>query len=88
MSDLTDWLNAQNLADLARFASRPPQELGQVIVTSAMTEAAMEYVYSLYDPLISTHLLEEVFRIMAVLQPKSLATTKELPALCLSADEE
>ncbi|WP_434695164.1 hypothetical protein J3P89_18125 [Pseudomonas sp. Z1-14] len=88
MSDLTDWLNAQSLAGLARFASRSPEELGQVIVTSAMTEAAMEYVYSLYDPLMSTHLLEEVFRIMAVLQPKALATTKELPALCSAVNEE
>ena len=72
MNDLSDWLETQSLADLARFAGRPPQELQQVIVTSAMTESAMEYIYSLYDPLMSTHLLEEVFRIMAVLQPKAL----------------
>lgn len=38
----------------------------------------MEYVYSLYDPLMSTHLMEEVFRIMAVLQPKDLVTKVEL----------
>lgn len=60
MSDLMDWLALQSLSDLARFANRPPEELRQVIVTSAMTEAAMEYIYSLYDPLMSTHLLEEV----------------------------
>jgi hypothetical protein len=70
MSDLSDWLSAQSLIDLARYANRSPQELAQVIVTDAMTEAAMDY--SLYDPLMSTHLLEEVFRIMAVLQPKAL----------------
>ena len=79
MSDLLDWLTAQNLSDLARFADRPPQELEQVIVTGAMMEAAMEYIYSLYDPLMSTHLLEEVFRIMAVLQPKVLVTIEEHP---------
>lgn len=76
MNDLSDWLETQSLADLARFADRPPQELKQIIVTNAMTEAAMEYIYSLYDPLMSTHLLEEVFRIMAVLQPKVLAKTE------------
>lgn len=70
MSDLPDWLETQSLENLARFVDRPPQELEEVIVTNAMTEAAMEYIYSLYDPLMSTHLLEEVFRIMAVLQPK------------------
>jgi hypothetical protein len=73
MTDLSDWLNRQNLADLARFAGRPPQELRQVIVTDAMTEAALQYIYSLHDPLMSTFLLEEVFRIMAVLQPKAQA---------------
>ena len=76
MNDLSDWLETQSLADLARFADRPPQELKQIVVTNAMTEAAMEYIYSLYDPLMSTHLLEEVFRIMAVLQPKVLAKTE------------
>jgi|GEM_PF-2214062 hypothetical protein len=80
MSDSMDWLALQSLSDLARFANRPPEELGQVIVTSAMTEAAMEYIYSLYDPLMSTHLLEEVFRIMAVLQPRDLERSG-LPAL-------
>jgi arginyl-tRNA--protein-N-Asp/Glu arginylyltransferase len=78
MSDLSDWLTEQNLAGLARFTNRPPQELGQVTVTDEMTGAAMEYVYSLYDPLMSTHLMEEVFRIMAVLQPKDLVTKVEL----------
>jgi arginyl-tRNA--protein-N-Asp/Glu arginylyltransferase len=72
MSDVSDWLNAQSFADLARYAKSSPQELEQVIVTDAMTEAAMDYVYSLYDPLMSTNLLEEIFRIMAVLQPKVL----------------
>ncbi len=76
MNDLSDWLETQSLADLARFADRPPQELKQIVVTNAMTEAAMEYIYILYDPLMSTHLLEEVFRIMAVLQPKVLAKTE------------
>lgn len=78
LRELSDWLAAQSLADLARFADRPPQELGRVIVTDAMTESAMEYIYSLYDPLMSTHLLEEVFRIMAVLQPKALEC-RQLP---------
>jgi hypothetical protein len=73
MKDLSEWLTEQNLADLARFASRPPEELRKVIVTDVMTEAAMDYIQSLYDPLLSTHLLEEVFRIMAVLQPKDQA---------------
>jgi hypothetical protein len=76
--ELSNWLTAQSHANLARFAKRSPQELEQVIVTCAMTEAAMEYIYSLYDPLMSTHLLEEVFRIMAVLQPKVLAKTEVL----------
>ena len=80
MRELSDWLTAQGYADLARFAERSPQELEQVIVTSAMTEAAMEYIYSLYDPLMTAHLLEEVFRIMAVLQPRDLERSG-LPAL-------
>ncbi len=74
--DLSDWLNAQSLADLSRHANRSPQELARVIVTEAMTAAAMDYILSLYDPLMSTHLLEEVFRIMAVLQPKALEYRK------------
>ncbi|WP_434695130.1 hypothetical protein J3P89_17935 [Pseudomonas sp. Z1-14] len=49
MSDLSDWLSAQSLADLARYAKKSPKDLEQVIVTEAMTEAAMEYVYSLHD---------------------------------------
>lgn len=77
MSVMSDWLRAQSLTDLARFANRSPRELDEVIVTDAMTEAAMEYVYSLYDPLMSTHLLEEIFRIMAVLQPKHLVCQGE-----------
>lgn len=76
MNDLSNWLETQSLADLARFADRPAQELEQIMVTNAMTEAVMEYIYSLYDPLMSTHLLDEVFRIMAVLQPKVLAKTE------------
>ncbi len=80
MRELSDWLTAQGYADLARFAERSPQELEQVIVTSAMTEAAIEYIYSLYDPLMSTHLLEEVFRIMAVLQPR-VPERSALPAV-------
>lgn len=82
MKDLSNWLAAQSHANLARFAERSPQELEQVIVTSAMTEAAMEYVYSLYDPLMSTDLLEEIFRIMAVLQPKHLVFQAEPDASC------
>lgn len=82
MRELSNWLTAQCHVNLARFAERSPMELEQVIVTSAMTEAAMEYIYSLYDPLISTHLLEEVFRIMAVLQPKHLVCQVEPDASC------
>jgi len=79
MSEMSDWLMAQSLIDLARFANRSPRELEQVIVTDAMTGAAMEYVYSLYEPHLSSNLLEEVFRIMAVLQPKHLEFPAELP---------
>ena len=82
MRELSNWLTAQSHVNLARFAERSPQELEQVIVTSAMTEAAMEYIYSLYDPLMSTHLLEEVFRIMAVLQPKHLVCQAGPDASC------
>ena len=72
MKEMSDWLETHNIANLARFANRSPQDLEQVIVTRATTEAAMEYIYSLYDPSISTNLLEEVFRIMAALQPRAL----------------
>jgi hypothetical protein len=72
MKEMSDWLETQNTANLARFAKRATRDLEQVIVTRAMTEAAMEYVYSLYEPSISTDLLEEVFRIMAALQPRGL----------------
>lgn len=82
MRELSNWLKAQSHANLALFADRSPQELEQIIVTSVMTEAAMEYIYSLYDPLMSTHLLEEVFRIMAVLQPKHLVCQAEPCASC------
>lgn len=77
MKDMSNWLEEQSLANLARYAARPPQELDQVIVTSCMTGAAMEYVCSLHDPLISTYLLEEIFRIMAVLHPKALVGRKQ-----------
>lgn len=73
LSYLSDWLEVQSLTNLARFAGRPAQQLREVLVTEAMKEAAMEYVYSLYDPLMSTHLLEEIFRIMIVLQSKAQA---------------
>lgn len=82
MKDLSDWLNEQTFADLARFASRPPLELRQVIVTDTMTQAAMEYIYSLNDPLMSTHLLEELFRIMAVLQPAVRERSEGPRGLC------
>ncbi len=71
MSERMDWLTARSLSDLARFAKRPPRDLEKVIVTVAMTEAAMEYIYSLYDPSMSSDLSEEIFRIMALLQPKA-----------------
>lgn len=74
MGGVTDWLEEQNFAELALHANRPPGELRQVIVTPVMTEAAMGYIQSLYDPLMSVGLLEEVFRIMVVLQPQALAT--------------
>ena len=35
----------------------------------------MDYVYSLHDAMMSAWLLEEIYRIMAVLQPKALAET-------------
>lgn len=75
MSDLSVWLKAQGLADLARIANRSPEEMGRVIVTDNMKAAAMGYFQSLYDPLISPDFMEEIFRIMAVLQPKAPAMT-------------
>ena len=72
VSGISEWLEAQSLAGLAQYAKKTPEELRRIIVTEAMTDAAMEYIYSLYDPLITAGLLEEVFRIMAVLQPKVL----------------
>jgi hypothetical protein len=82
MKDLSEWLSEQTFADLARFASRPPLELRQVIVTDTMTQAAMDYLYSLHDPVMSTHLLEELFRIMAVLQPAVRECSEGPFALC------
>lgn len=55
MRDLSDWLTLKSLTDLARFADSSPQELGRIVVTDRMTEAAMDYVQSLYDPLMSTY---------------------------------
>lgn len=71
MSEISDWLDTRNFADLARHAGKSPNELRQVTVSPEMTEAAMGYIQSLYDPLMSIFLLEEIFRIMAVLQPKA-----------------
>lgn len=72
MCGMSGWLEEQNLAELSRHAGRSITELRQVLVTQAMTEAALSYVQSLHDPLLSVHLLEETFRIMVVLQPKVL----------------
>ncbi len=81
MSDLSDWLEVQSLTNLSRFAGRPVEQLHQVIVTEAMKDAAMEYVYSLYDQNITTFLLDDIYRIMSVLRPVDLEPHKEPPSL-------
>lgn len=88
MSDLSDWIEAQSLGEIARFAQRPLQELRQVIVTDTMKDAAMDYIHSLYDPLMSDSLLEDIFRIMAVLQPKRLECPEGPSESLLTARQE
>jgi len=78
MGDLSDWLESENLANLARFAKRPAEQLRRVIVSEAMKDAAMEYVYSLYDQNITTFMLDDIYRIMSVLHPVDLAREGEL----------
>lgn len=79
MYEITDWLETQSLANLARYAKKPIQDLRKIIVTEAMTEAAMDYIYSLHDSQVTTFFLEEVFRIMAALQPKALEGQEQCP---------
>ena len=73
------FIEEQAMANLARFADCTSTEISNVIVTDVMVEAAMEYVYSLYDPLITTLLLEDLFRIMSVHQPKAPVERAALP---------
>lgn len=80
MGDLSDWLESENLASLARYAGRPAERLRCVIVSDAMKDAAMEYVYSLYDQNITTFMLDDIYRIMSVLHPADLAHQGELPS--------
>lgn len=80
MSDLSYWLEEQSLTNLARFAGRPVQQLRRIMVTEAMKGAAMEYVYSLYDPNITTFLLDDIYRIMSALQPVDLEPRGGLPS--------
>ena len=82
VSDLSDWLEGESLANLARFAGRPAQQLRRVIVSETMKEAAMEYIYSLYDQNITTFLLDDIYRIMSVLQPADLEPQVEPPSAC------
>lgn len=78
VSDLSGWLENESLANLARFAGRPAQQLRRVIVSEAMKDAAMEYVYSLHDQHITAFLLDDIYRIMSALQPADLAPQGEL----------
>ncbi len=78
MNDLSDWLETQSFADLARYAKKPTEELRQVIVTETMVDAAMGYFSALYDADLNTQVLEDLFRIMAVLQPKGPAVLRSL----------
>ncbi|MFV9536286.1 hypothetical protein ACNUI4_32400 [Pseudomonas aeruginosa] len=55
---------------------RPIEELKQVVVTELMVKAAMDYVLGLWDRDVDIFLLEDVFRIMAVLQPRPLDIPK------------
>lgn len=87
MSEIANWLEAQILSELALFAGQSPDELRQVIVNRAMTDAALDYIQSLYDPMMSTGLLEEVFRIMAVLQPKAPEDPQGLHSLVPKSDQ-
>ncbi len=50
--------------------------LKQVVVTELMVKAAMDYVLGLWDRDVDIFLLEDVFRIMAVLQPRPLDIPK------------
>jgi len=80
MGDLSDWLESESLANLARYAGRPAEHLRCVIVTEAMKDAAMEYVYSLYDQNITTFMLDDIYRIMSALHPADLVRKAELPS--------
>lgn len=80
MGDLSDWLESESLANLARYAGRPAEHLRCVIVTKAMKDAAMEYVYSLHDQNITVFMLDDIYRIMSALHPEDLEGQAELPS--------
>ncbi|RMS45728.1 hypothetical protein ALP71_200124 [Pseudomonas coronafaciens pv. garcae] len=83
----SSWIDEQAMANLARFANCTPAELSKVIVTEVMVEAAMEYVYSLYDPLVTNLLLEDIFRIMTAHQPRALEERAVLPGPFLQSHQ-
>ncbi len=69
-----------NMRELSMSTGRPIEELKQVVVTERMVKAAMDYVLGLWDRDVDIFLLEDVFRIMAVLQPRPLDTPEFLSA--------
>lgn len=78
----SSWIRVQSIANLATFSGGTPQELHSVVVTDVMVEAAKEYFYSLYDPSFTDTIIEDLFRIMSVLQPRAQAVQAEPLELC------
>lgn len=65
-----------SMRELSMSTGRPIEEFKQVVVTELMVKAAMDYVLGLWDREVDIFLLEDIFRIMAVLQPRPLDTPK------------
>lgn len=72
-----------NMKELSMSTGRPIEELKQVVVTELMVKAAMDYVLGLWDRDVDIFLLEDVFRIMAVLQPRPL----DIPKLTIAPSQ-
>ncbi len=67
---MANWMEEQRLKGLSCHAKRPVSELRKVVVTDRMLEAATDYLCHLYDDDWNNIVLEDIFRIMAVLQPR------------------
>lgn len=71
----SEWLDEMKNQELAVCARRPVGEVISIIVTQEMIDAAQRYLDGLHDPW-NEMSLEDIYRVMACLQPLELNQAK------------